>query len=444
MVDGMTQELRRERTSRRPVPTPQRRRPARHRALPPGGRSALHPVRQLVAVAAVCILAGTAGATATFVATRLDDPSALRLPQLTAAAGDDGTDATRRTVDGEVLDLLLAHYYRPLDPEALRGTRLDRLPAVLGDRYTHYLKPDAVSAVALSDSGHFSGIGVVLAAGTAATAPEVTDVVHGSPADHAGIRPGDHVLSVEGAPVTGTPLADVLAVLRGRPGTAVSVTYDRDGQQRAVRLTRALLSDTVVSSRLLAFPAGAGRAPRQVGYLRISEFDEHTGAQVRAAVTALTRSGATAFVVDLRHNPGGLVDEAVTSVSAFVPRGTVVYRQTGQHVPATPVSTDARPVAPSQPMLVLVDAQTASSGEIVAAALHDTRGAVLAGRRTFGKGVIQRTWPIRDGALKITVAEYLTPDGHHVDRGGLVPDRELADPAAAPERLGPLVLSALP
>ena len=120
-----------------------------------------------------------------------------------------------------------------------------------------------------------------------------------------------------------------------------------------------------------------------------------------------------------------------------MPRGTVVYRQTGQHVPDKAITTDTVPVVPTQPLVVLVDGQTASSGEIVAAALRDTRGTRLVGQRTYGKGVIQRTWPIEDGALKITVAEYLTPDGAHADKVGLTPDVPLTDPHAAPSASDP-------
>ena len=425
------------------------RRPARtrsHRSAAPS----LNAAQQVVAGVLTCLLATAVGAAATLTAGRLSGTEDLARSLTRAAARtvtggtSPGTDATRRTVDGEVLGLLEAHYYKPLDEAALRGLRLDRLPAALGDTYTHYLMPESAAAAELSDTGRYSGVGVDLATSaprsgaTATTA--VTSVVPGSPAARAEVRTGDVVIAVDDVAMTGLPLADVLSALRGDAGTRVTLTLARDGRRSDVPMTRELIRQVVVSRRILTLGTGGST----VGVVRVAEFDEGTGRQVRAAVQALRRSGVRGYVVDLRGNPGGLVDEAVSVVSAFVPRGTVAVRQQGLHVPATATRTTADPVAGGLPVAVLVDGQTASSGEIVAGALRDDASAVLVGTTTFGKGVVQRTWPIEDGSLKVTVAEWTTPRGTHLDKVGLRPDVLLPTGASSDAALVRVLRDAVP
>jgi carboxyl-terminal processing protease len=197
----------------------------------------------------------------------------------------------------------------------------------------------------------------------------------------------------------------------------VRLEVSRAGRPFLVVLRRAQVQAQDVSSEL-RHVAGVS-----VGYVQVVEFSDGVGQKARDAVTDLRRRGATRIVLDLRQNGGGLVSEAVALAAVFRPLGSTVLSESGQHFDATTYRTKASPADATVPVAVLVDDQTASAAEIVTGALQDSSRALVVGTRTFGKGVVQDLAPLQGGgALKYTMAEYLTPNGHHVNHVGITPD----------------------
>lgn len=256
--------------------------------------------------------------------------------------------------------------------------------------------------------------------------PVVIAAVQGSPAWRAGLQPGDVVTRVNGHSTWGFGPPEMDARLRGEPGTSVALTVVRGEEEREREVT--------VARERVAVPAVAGAwvMPGGVGYLRLAAFHERAAAEVRAALDTLQRGGARALVVDLRGNPGGLVDQAVAVAGAFLPAGTLVTYTEGRR------AEDAkRLLAPrggarvAWPMALLVDGGTASAAEILAGALQDHDRALLVGSATYGKGTVQHVFPLRggEGAVKLTTARYYTPAGRGISRplAAAEPDEEAED-----------------
>jgi carboxyl-terminal processing protease len=240
----------------------------------------------------------------------------------------------------------------------------------------------------------------------------IESVQGGSPADLAGMRSGDVLTAVGGLPVTGRTVADVVAALRGRPGTAVTVEVDRDGRHITDVLSRSRISDDDVS---------ANRIGPGVERLRIVAFTSGVGRWVRARVREAAHQHLRGIVLDLRDNPGGLLTEAVETASAFLASGPVVsYVQRGSSPDVLNALGGGNTAIP---LVVLVDGGTASAAEIVAGALQDRGRAVIVGSQTFGKGSVQAPNQLSDGSdIELTVGHYLTPDGRSLDGVGISPD----------------------
>ncbi|CAN5675877.1 S41 family peptidase [soil metagenome] len=309
-----------------------------------------------------------------------------------------------------------------------RGAIRGLVEALGDDGHTVYLTPEEVQAERDALDGRVTGIGVLIdrRAGT----PVVISVVDGSPADLAGLRGGDLIVRVDGLDVARLPFADLAALVRGDPGTPVRLSVRRVGEAMPfdVSIVRALVE---------VAPVTWARVPgSEVAVVRIVQFSAGAGRETLQAVREAQAAGARGLVLDLRGNPGGLVDEAVASAAVFMPEG-VVYRQRDRRGRDSAVRVRGETVAPDVPVAVLVDYGTASSAEILAAALRDNDRAVLVGERTFGTGTILNTFDLSDGsAIRLGVLEWLTPDGDRVFRVGLEPDETVALDAGA-VALGP-------
>ncbi len=291
-----------------------------------------------------------------------------------------------------------------------------------GDRFSEYFSPQSLESFNQAIEGRFSGVGLSVV--PVKQGLRAVQVFPASPAKRAGIAPGDTIVSVDGDPIAGESSSEATAKIKGPEGTEVTLGV-RDGKSdklRRLRLTRAEVALPNVSSRIESVDG------ERLGYVRMLSFSEGAHAPLAEAVRKVDRQGARGIVLDLRGNPGGLLDEAVLSASLFLPEGEVVVR-TESRSQGESVHETIGDALTELPLAVLIDRGTASAAEILAAALADNAGAKVVGTRSFGKGVFQQEEPLSNGgALKLTVGEYFTPEGVNLARSrGIHPDVEASD-----------------
>ena len=308
-------------------------------------------------------------------------------------------------------------YVEPLDDEALMKAALRGLLSDL-DPHSAYLEKDEAQDLQEQTEGAYSGIGVEIEQRPDRSLMVVAPI-DGTPAQRAGLRAGDTIIAVNGQ-VLSTRGADAASrELRGKPGTKVTLTFVRPGEAapRDLVITRETIRITSVSSRLLE-PG--------YGYLRISTFQADTGPQVQrqlAALAARAEGGLSGLVLDLRSNPGGLLNAAVEAADALLDQGLIV--RTKGRLPDSNASFHAKAgdAIHGAPVVVLVDAGTASASEVLAGALRDHKRAVVMGSRTFGKGSVQTVVSLENGdSVKLTTARYYTPSGKSIQASGIRPD----------------------
>ncbi|MBV9604747.1 MAG: S41 family peptidase [Solirubrobacterales bacterium] len=313
----------------------------------------------------------------------------------------------------QALNILTTRYYRPLNRSSLVGLALSGMVAGLDDPYSRYLDPEAYRERDQPARPAQGGIGITTEAEPGGL--RVVRVFEGSPAAHAGLRPGDLVLKVGS-----TSLADQAEnlgaeLIRGPVGTMVQLTFRRGDVEHGVAIERANIAAPVAGLQMLTYHEV------RIGHLMLTGFSEGSGDELRTQVRAALDAGAQALVLDLRGNGGGLISEAINVASAFIAHGEIMStEERGRARRVYTARGDA--IAADIPMVVLVDHGTASSAEIVTAALQDSGRAEVVGTETYGKGVFQITEPlINDGALDITVGKYFTPNGHNLGGGGASP-----------------------
>ncbi len=320
----------------------------------------------------------------------------------------------------EASELIEDNYYRPVSQGNLIDSSLQGMVRGLrrrySDRFSDYFSPESLARFNEEIEGRFSGIGLTVAATKDGLGIE--SVFKGSPAERAGIVPGETIVSVDGRSIAGLDSNAATALIKGPEGSEVTVGVrsTKSDRTRQVRLVRAQISLPVVSSKLETVNG------KKLGYAHLATFSEGADVALRRAVRKLQEEGARGLVLDLRGNGGGLLEEAVLTAGIFLPKGETV------------VSTDSRSQGhavyktkggnlPSLPIVVLIDRNTASAAEILTAALADDAGAKTVGTRSYGKGVFQQEMDLSNGgALKLTVGEYFTPDGTNLAGKGIHPD----------------------
>jgi carboxyl-terminal processing protease len=323
----------------------------------------------------------------------------------------------------QVLTDLQRSYYKPLDVAKLGQKGITALLASLHDPYTVYFSPQQARQFSQELSGSYTGIGV--AVDVKAGRLTVTRVFPGSPAAGAGITPGNVIVSVDGTPTAGKPASQDVSRITGPSGTTVRLQVQRTVKPRRVTmtLTRRPISLPLTTSRML------NDHGTKVGYVSLNSFSKGAGTKVHDAIAALQKQGAQRIVFDLRDNGGGLVSEAQSVASDFLPAGKVVVSTQGAHSPKEVLKTGGGSPT-SLPLVVLVNGNTASASEIVTGALQDYHRATIIGSKTFGKGVVQTVLPLSGGAeLKITIASYRTPLGRDINHRGIAPTIAVAGQA---------------
>lgn len=321
----------------------------------------------------------------------------------------------------EAAEVIQNNYFRSVGATELGDASLQGMVRELrrshDDRFSEYFSPRSLESFNQQIEGRFTGIGVTVV--KVKRGLRAARVFAGSPAAKAGIVPGDTVVSVDGESIAGESSAEATAKIKGPEGTEVTIgVLDADGGEvRALTLTRAEVSLPNISSRIESVNG------RKLGYIRMLSFSEDASAALGDAVRRVEREGAEGIVLDLRANPGGLLQEAVLSASLFLPEGEVVV-STASRTQGRTVHETVGDRLSSLPMAVLIDGHTASAAEILAAALADIGGATVVGTRSFGKGVFQEEMGLANGgALKLTVGEYFTAEGVNLARSrGIHPD----------------------
>jgi len=316
-------------------------------------------------------------------------------------------------------------------------TVIQQMLASLDDPFTRLLKPEQYKSLQTNTSGELTGVGLQIALDTDTGELKVIAPIVGSPAEQAGIRPADTILKIDGTLTTGLSLDEAAERMRGPIGSQVLLTIRRDGQELAdlsVKRDRIELNPVYADLRLQAMDDDSAKQ-KKVGYIRLSQFNANASMEVAHAIHRLEQQGAEAYVLDLRSNPGGLLQAGIEIARYWLDEGTIVYTVNRQGIEGSFEATGQ--ALTHDPLVVLVNQGTASASEILAGALKDNGRATIVGERTFGKGLIQSLFDLSDGSgLAVTVAKYETPSHIDINKQGIKPDVTVSIDPIAMTQLG--------
>jgi carboxyl-terminal processing protease len=320
-------------------------------------------------------------------------------------------------------DVASANFVDPeaIEPQRMTDGAITGMLDSLGDQgHTRYLPPAAAQAEREALSGRFEGIGAYI--DVRDDQPLIIQPIDGSPAARAGIKPGDLIIQVNGEDVRGITVDELQAKVRGPRGTSVTLTLQHESGETTyeVTITREEIKVPSVTWRML---------PDNVALIRLIQFSEPSSEEMIAALQEAQAQGATSVVLDLRNNPGGLVNELVTIASQFLPPDTAVLLEQNREGERTPFNTEQEGVARDIPLVVLVNNNSASSAEILAGALKEYDRATVIGVPTFGTATVLRRFDLNDGAqMYLGTTEWLTPNGEQVRNVGIEPNEIVALP----------------
>ncbi len=310
-------------------------------------------------------------------------------------------------------------YREGRDEEALVARALQAMVDGLDDPYSAYMNREQAEMLQTQLSGHFSGVGIALE--MVRNEVRVRNVLPGTPAEESGIREGDVIREVDGKDISGMNLEEVVMSIRGPSGTRVTLGILRRPERELMRLTltRREIEIPVLQHRLME---------GGVGYIKLSDWTEDSDRKMQEALWDLRARGARSLLVDLRSNKGGYMDPAIRAADMFLDEGTIVTSR-GRVSEAGKSYFAEQGKAWDLPVVVLVDRFTASASEIFAAALRENGRCLLVGETTYGKGAIQKLFPLEDGSvIRLTLARYYTPSGRNIDEQGIEPDVKVRNP----------------
>src|SRR6201996_19093 len=323
-------------------------------------------------------------------------------------------------VFGDVMERVRADYVDPVDDKELVENAINGALTGL-DPHSSYMNAKAFRDMQVQTKGEFGGLGIEVSEEKGII--KVVSPIDDTPAARAGIKPGDIITALDGKTLIGMSLNDAVDKMRGPPNSKIVLTIKRQDVEKPleVSLIRETIKIQVVKSRM---------EPNDIGYIRLSQFTEQADSGIKAAVKALKAQNGgklRGLVLDLRNNPGGLLDQAVSVSSDFIDQGEIV--STRARHPEDSQRWDAKgdDILHGAPLVVLVNNGSASASEIVSGALQDHRRAVLVGTRSFGKGSVQTVIPLPgNGAMRLTTARYYTPSGRSIQGLGIQPDVEVS------------------
>jgi carboxyl-terminal processing protease len=327
-----------------------------------------------------------------------------------------GKDREGLALYAEALDTVRDNYVDQKDvrPKKEAYGAIEGMLETLGDGgHTRFLTPEEREQNDQSLSGTYVGIGVQLEETQGEIV--VSAPIQGSPAERAGIRPDDVILAVDGKSVRGDDISEVVEKVKGPEGSTVRLTVSREGERREYDLRRAQISSPVASWAMIP--------DSDVAVVLLSSFSDDSAGELEDAFEEARAAGARRFVLDLRNNPGGKLDQAVQMAGYFLEPGSVVYIRKDASGEREEITVEGDPESTDAPLAVLVDGGSASSAEILAGALRDDGRATVIGERTFGTGTVLSEFVLRDGSsILLGVAEWLTPDGDFIRETGIEPD----------------------
>ena len=320
----------------------------------------------------------------------------------------------------KAIETLIEKYYlHDIDEQELIDGAIDGYVSALGDPYTEYIPADEMKEYTENIMGNYVGIGIYMVQNVEKNVIEVLTPIKESPAEKAGILPGDIIVAVDGVEYTGEEMTTASNNIKGEEGTKVKLKILRGTETFEVEITRSKINTNPVISEKL---------DNNIGYLQISSFDEGTANEFKTKYEDLKKQEITSLIIDLRNNGGGLVDEALQIADCIVPKGKelliTVDKSNNEEIEKA-----EEDVLIDMPIVVLVNENSASASEILAGALKDLDEATLVGTTTYGKGVIQQILSLRNGSgLKVTVEEYYTPNRNKIDGVGIEPDEKVELP----------------
>ena len=322
----------------------------------------------------------------------------------------------RQTIDtlGAVVNHIKKNYYKDIDNETLNTGLIKGVVNSLDDPYSEFMTKEELKKFMESTNGKYVGVGLVVSPGKDGYITVVSPI-KGSPAYKAGIKSGDKIIKVGEVEYSAETMQDAVNKMRGEEGKAVSITVLREEQKQKkvheFKIKRETIKLQTVDGRILE---------NNIGYIAISEFDKPTYDDFMKELEALKKKGAQKLVLDLRGNPGGLLDVCTKIADVFLDKGTIVYTKYKDSKKDYYYSDEKKE---DMPLVVLVNGGSASASEIVSGALKDRKRAKLVGTQTFGKGIVQRLFNLPyETAVKLTISEYFTPNGNNIHKVGITPD----------------------
>jgi carboxyl-terminal processing protease len=349
------------------------------------------------------------------------------------AAQDSGRADTYRllTLYGDVFERVRAEYVDPVQDKDLIENSINGMLTGL-DPHSSYMNSKAFRDMQVQTKGEFGGLGIEVTQDNGFI--KVISPIDDTPASRAGVKAGDLITALDGKTVQGLSLQDAVDKMRGAPNSKITLTIKREGVDKPVEVSmlREVIHIQVVKQRM---------EPNNIGYVRLTQFTEQADASLKQAVKTLKQQAGgklRAVILDLRNNPGGLLDQAVSISGDFINQGEIVSTRARHTEDAQRWDAKGSDIIDGVPLVVLINGGSASSSEIVAGALQDHQRAVLLGSRSFGKGSVQTVIPLPgNGAMRLTTARYYTPSGRSIQGQGIMPDVLVAETREEQPRFGP-------
>ena len=315
----------------------------------------------------------------------------------------------------EIENLINQYYLDEIDEQQIEDTMYTGLVAGLDDPYSVYYTEEELKTMEESTSGEYSGIGATLTQNPDTKEMSVVSCFENTPAEEAGLLPGDIIVGWNGSSVEGMELSELVSKIKTDPDEHLTLEIERDGDTMEVELTRREVEIPTVESEMLH---------DQIGYIKLLEFDEVTAEQFRAALDQLEEQEMEKQIIDVRDNPGGVLQTVCDMLDELLPEGLIVYTEDKDGNKKEYTSDGEHQF--TKPLAVLTNENSASASEIFAGAIQDYSLGTIVGTTTFGKGIVQRIFYLSDGTgVKLTVAKYYTPKGHDIHKKGITPDVEV-------------------